>query len=129
MILKTENIKTITIFCNENNCSDTRQMLFFASLNLLPVSKGLFFLRCFIYNMITFFCFNFKNFKTKSNIFPPSIEKVALKRHFPKVKSQRLWSHDCGFFFPIIVHIPQSHPVNSSGSRMRLKGMTTDSNR
>lgn len=99
MILKTENIKTITIFCNENNCSDTRQMLFFASLNLLPVSKGLFFLRCLIYNMITFFCFNFKNFKTKSNIFPPSIEKVALKRHFPKVKSQRLWSHDCGFFF------------------------------
>lgn len=34
------------------------------------------------------------------------------------------------FFFPIIVDMPQSHPVNSSGFRMRLKGMTTtDSNR
>lgn len=29
------------------------------------------------------------------------------------------------FFFPIIVHMPRSHPVNSSGFRMRLKGMTT----
>lgn len=103
MIVKTENIKTIKTFCNENNCSYTRQMLFFPVFKLLPVSKGLFSLHCLIYNMITCLCFNFNNFKTKSNIFLPSIEKVALKWHFPKVKSQRLWSHDCGyfsFFFP-----------------------------
>lgn len=73
-------------------------MLFFPSLELLPVSKGFFFFRCFIYNMITCLCFNFNNFKTKSNIFLPGIDKVALQRHFPKVKSQRLRSHDCGYF-------------------------------
>lgn len=52
-----------------------------------------------------------------------------MKCHFHEVT----FSADCGKFlyFPIIMNIPQSHPVNfcSLTLSMRLKGRTTDSNR
>lgn len=80
-------------------------------------------LLCLSYGMIT----SLQNCDTKNiedHYFQPStefqnkakafglcgIDKVACTRHFPKIAlCQRLYSQDCGVFFPIIVHIPQSH--------------------
>lgn len=127
MILKTENIKTITIFCNENNCSD-KTNAFLRLAKSAASFKRIICLTLFNLQHDNLLLLYFKNFKTKSNIFLPSIEKVGIS---PKSKARGYGHMIVGFFFffPIIVHISQSHPVNSSGSRMRLKGMTTDSNR